>query len=115
MAMPGFAPSHVANCPQPRCSPRWILTVSALPVLCTVVLKLLALLREVFHGPLMAYPNSGYFAMPHWHFVDIMSPAELVAFSRGWQAMGVQIMGGCCGLGVDHIHALSGSQSLNVA
>ena len=75
----------------------------------------LALLREVFNGPLMAYPDSGYFAMPHWHFVDIMPPAELVAFSRGWEPLGVQILGGCCGLGIDHIHALSGSQALSAA
>ena len=31
----------------------------------------LAILREHFRGPLMAYPDSGYFKMPHWQFVDI--------------------------------------------
>ena len=75
----------------------------------------LALLREAFDGPLMAYPDSGYFTMPHWQFVDIMPPAELVAFSHSWEALGVQILGGCCGLGVDHIHALCGSQSRTAA
>jgi S-methylmethionine-dependent homocysteine/selenocysteine methylase len=64
------------------------------------------LLREVFHGPLMAYPDSGYFAMPNWQFVDIMPAEELVAFSRIWKASGVQIIGGCCGLGINHIRAL---------
>ena len=55
----------------------------------------------------MAYPDSGYFTMPNWRFVDIMPPEELVAFSHDWKASGVQILGGCCGLGVDHIRALS--------
>lgn len=67
----------------------------------------LELLRERWTGPLLAYPDSGYFKMPHWQFVDIMPVEEFVAFNRGWIDSGVQIVGGCCGLGVEHIRGLA--------
>lgn len=57
-------------------------------------------------GPLGAYPNSGHFAMPSWQFVDIISPEDLVAEARGWIEKGVQIIGGCCGIGPEHIARL---------
>lgn len=61
--------------------------------------------RKHFSGPLMAYPDSGYFEMPDWQFVDVITPARLEAFYRQWIADGVQVIGGCCGLGVQHIEA----------
>lgn len=64
-------------------------------------------LRKYWNGPIGAYPESGYFTMPDWTFVDIIPPAELVAKSRDWQAKGVTAFGGCCGLGPEHITALS--------
>lgn len=57
-------------------------------------------------GPLGAYPESGYFAMPNWQFVDIIEPADLVNETRAWIESGVQVVGGCCGLSVPHIKAL---------
>jgi len=57
--------------------------------------------------PLMAYPDSGYFAMPEWRFENIIPPAELCRFANDWKAKGVQILGGCCGLSPKHISALS--------
>jgi S-methylmethionine-dependent homocysteine/selenocysteine methylase len=63
------------------------------------------LLKARWTGPLMAYPDSGYFRMPHWQFVDIIPVDDFVANSRQWIAAGVQIVGGCCGLGVHHIEA----------
>lgn len=67
----------------------------------------LALIAEHFDGPLLAYPDSGYFAMPNWQFVDIVSPDDLVGFARGWYRLGARVVGGCCGLGVEHIRALA--------
>ncbi len=66
----------------------------------------IALVREYWKGPLGAYPESGYFRMPEWTFVDIIPPKELVDKARGWRASGVSIFGGCCGLGPEHIEAL---------
>ena len=62
--------------------------------------------RERWDGPLSVYPESGYFTMPHWQFVDIISNDDLVAEARGWRERGVQIIGGCCGIGPEHIAAL---------
>jgi homocysteine S-methyltransferase len=56
-----------------------------------------------FKGPLLAYPDSGYFEMPGWRFVDIIPPSEYGKFARKWLASGVQLLGGCCGLGLAHI------------
>lgn len=66
-------------------------------------------LQQRWSGPLMAYPDSGYFKMPHWQFVDIIPVDDFVAYSRQWIAAGVQVVGGCCGLGIEHIEALSAS------
>ena len=62
--------------------------------------------RERWSGPLGAYPNSGYFTMPNWQFVDVIAPEALVEQARPWIEIGTQIIGGCCGLGPAHVAAL---------
>jgi methionine synthase I (cobalamin-dependent) len=62
--------------------------------------------RKHFKGPLMAYPDSGYFEMPDWRFVDVITPARFEEFCRDWLGSGVQIIGGCCGLTVEHVRAV---------
>lgn len=62
-------------------------------------------IRRRFAGPLMAFPDSGYFEMPDWRFVDVISPERLEYFYRDWVDSGVQVIGGCCGLDVEHIKA----------
>lgn len=66
-------------------------------------------LQARWSGPVGAYPNSGYFTMPNWQFVDIISPEDFVAEAQGWIAKGVQIVGGCCGIGPEHIAQLKDS------
>jgi len=66
----------------------------------------IAILRGAFAGPLMAYPDSGYFKMPQWQFEAVIPPDELLRFATGWVEDGVQIVGGCCGLSPEHIRAL---------
>jgi homocysteine S-methyltransferase len=66
----------------------------------------LAAVKRHWSGPLGAYPESGYFVMPNWQFVDIVAPQDLLAEARQWVAAGAQLIGGCCGLGPDHIRAL---------
>ncbi len=70
-----------------------------------VITDALAIIRRHFPGPLMAYPDSGYFEMPDWRFVDVVTPARYEAFCGEWLAAGARLLGGCCGLGVDHIRA----------
>ena len=67
----------------------------------------LQIVRRYWDGPLGTYPESGYFKMPDWQFVDIITPADLVAKSKSWRTQGVTAFGGCCGIGPDHIAALS--------
>ncbi len=64
-------------------------------------------LRAHWPGPVAAYPHSGRFIMPEWQFVDIISPEDYLAEARKWVEMGVQIVGGCCGIGPDHIRLLA--------
>ena len=65
------------------------------------------IVKRHWDGPLGAYPESGYFKSPDWVFVDVISPAALVEHSRRWETQGATIFGGCCGIGADHIAALS--------
>lgn len=67
----------------------------------------LAILGDVFDGPLMAYPDSGYFKMPHWQFDSIIPPHVFLDFATSWRAAGAQVIGGCCGLSPEHIAALA--------
>jgi len=64
------------------------------------------LVKTRHRGALMAYPDSGYFKSPNWTFEGVITPNELKEFAVGWQEMGVNIIGGCCGLGPEHTEAL---------
>jgi len=66
----------------------------------------LSVLQDIWQGPIGVYPESGHFVMPNWQFVDIIDPDDLVTSAHKWVENGVQILGGCCGLGVPHIQAL---------
>ena len=68
-----------------------------------------AALREVtshWQGPVGAYPHSGEFIMPNWQFIDVISPEDFTRQAQGWTGMGVQLVGGCCGIGPEHIRLL---------
>ncbi len=67
----------------------------------------LDVLTESWSGPLMVYPDSGFFRMPRWQFVDIIAPDEFRREARRGFDRGVRIIGGCCGLGLAHIRALA--------
>lgn len=67
----------------------------------------LKIVRGSWQGPLGAYPESGFFKMPDWQFVDIIEPSALVTYARQWQASGASIFGGCCGTNPHHIKALA--------
>ena len=45
--------------------------------------------------------------MPEWQFVDVVSPEDLLAEAETWVGQGAQIVGGCCGIGPDHIRLLA--------
>ncbi len=62
-------------------------------------------IRKRFKGPLTAYPDSGYFEMPDWNFHDVIAPQRLEEFYLDWLDQGAQVIGGCCGLTVEHVKA----------
>jgi len=66
----------------------------------------LGIVKRHWQGPIGIYPESGYFTMPNWQFVDVIEPAQLVEEARQWVDDGVCMVGGCCGLGPAHIAAL---------
>ncbi len=63
--------------------------------------------RRHWDGPLGAYPHSGHFVMPHWQFDSVISPEAYLAEALTWVGMGVQVVGGCCGIGPAHIRLLA--------
>ena len=66
-----------------------------------------SIIKNYHTGPLMAYPDSGYFQAPNWQFVDIITPQNLLNFAEVWKTEGMKIIGGCCGLGPEHTSLLS--------
>ncbi len=70
------------------------------------VAEALDVVRRHWSGPVGVYPESGYFRMPNWQFVDVIAPEMLAEAALGWVSDGVRMVGGCCGLGPEHIVAL---------
>ena len=64
------------------------------------------LIKAKYDGLIMAYPDSGYFKSPNWQFEDVITPDHLTEFADQWKQAGVNIIGGCCGLGPEHTAAL---------
>ena len=69
--------------------------------------KALDIAKENLNGILGVYPNTGYYEKPHWKFVDNMTPEDYLNEARSWVENGVKIIGGCCGVGVEEIKAIS--------
>ena len=63
--------------------------------------------KKNYDGIVGAYPNKGYYEKPHWRFVDDMTPTGYLNEVKSWIKNGAQIIGGCCGIGVDEIKAIS--------
>jgi S-methylmethionine-dependent homocysteine/selenocysteine methylase len=68
----------------------------------------LAILREHWHGPLMVYPDSERATRPggEGSFDDDLTPERFAAACEGWAEEGVQILGACCGLSLEHLEAM---------
>lgn len=62
---------------------------------------------EKWSGPVAVYPHSGDWTPPNWIFSDVIAPDAFVRLAQGWVGRGVQVVGGCCGLGPEHIRQLA--------
>jgi len=67
----------------------------------------LAVLKEFWDGPIAIYPNSGQFIDLRMQFDSVCSAEEFQRAATRWLGAGVQIVGGCCGIGPTHIEAFS--------
>lgn len=63
----------------------------------------LDVVQRHWHGPIGVYAQSGNFAPPVWVFIDVISAQDYADACMGWTDRGVQIIGGCCGIGHEHI------------
>ncbi len=67
----------------------------------------LAVLGKHWSGPKLAYAETGRSMAPEWSFEEICSPQDYASEIAGWvKNHGVQIVGGCCGTGPEHIRAI---------
>jgi S-methylmethionine-dependent homocysteine/selenocysteine methylase len=58
-------------------------------------------------GPVGVYAHSGDWVAPNWIFDDTISPEEYASAAASWIQRGVQVIGGCCGIGFEHIQLLA--------
>ena len=74
---------------------------------------------DEWSGPVMAYPDSGRTDMVQtWAnrtMVNEESAEQLADAAKGWVEMGVQVVGACCGFGVEYIEPLRGAMPGKIA
>jgi S-methylmethionine-dependent homocysteine/selenocysteine methylase/SAM-dependent methyltransferase len=62
-------------------------------------------LRDFTDLPLGVYPNLGYLSARGWRSEVGVGGEEYAALALGWREEGAQIVGGCCGVGPEHVAA----------
>jgi S-methylmethionine-dependent homocysteine/selenocysteine methylase len=86
------------------CAPAMVCVMHTSPPVTT---RALGVIRQHWEGSLGAYAESGYFAMPDWQFIDIVSEADYAELAKQWaESFDLAMIGGCCGIGPSHIAAL---------
>ena len=70
------------------------------------VVDSLGVIRTAWRGVLGAYPHVGDWTPPTWVFHDI-APIAFAGHAREWMSHGASIVGGCCGIGPEHIAELA--------
>ncbi|HJQ28076.1 MAG TPA: homocysteine S-methyltransferase family protein [Rubrobacter sp.] len=84
--------------------------VSVVSVMHTLVEDAPAALDVVargWEGLVGAYPHAGRFVMPNWQFTDEISPRGFADEALRWIEAGARAIGGCCGIGPEHIRMLT--------
>ncbi|MEM7226059.1 MAG: homocysteine S-methyltransferase family protein [Pseudomonadota bacterium] len=66
----------------------------------------LDLLRRRWPGPIGVYAHSARWVDNKCIYDGTISPEDHAAHANAWLDAGAQIIGGCCGMGIDHIKAL---------
>lgn len=66
----------------------------------------LDVVQAMWSGPTGVYAQSGRFEHPEWVFIDVITIEDYARACSRWIERGVQIIGGCCGIGHEHIARL---------
>lgn len=70
------------------------------------VAECLDIVKAGWAGPICVYAHSARWVNDKTIFDGTISAPDYASFAKGWVQQGVRIIGGCCGLGADHIEAL---------
>jgi S-methylmethionine-dependent homocysteine/selenocysteine methylase/SAM-dependent methyltransferase len=62
-------------------------------------------LRDFTDLPLGVYPNLGYLSAGGWRAEASIGGPEYAQLALSWREEGAQIIGGCCGVGPEHVSA----------
>jgi S-methylmethionine-dependent homocysteine/selenocysteine methylase len=84
--------------------------VGALAINCVPpdhVTGMLSWLRDFTDLPLGAYPNLGYLSAAGWRHELAIGGDEYAKLALSWRDEGAQLIGGCCGVGPEHLAAAS--------
>ncbi len=68
--------------------------------------RCLDVVDQHWSGPVGVYAHSARWVNNVCHYDETVSPGEYAGSAKGWLGRRVQVIGACCGLGVDHIAAL---------
>ena len=66
---------------------------------------MLSWMRDFTDLPLGVYPNLGYLSTAGWRTEAGVGGAEYAQMALAWREEGAQIIGGCCGVGPEHVAA----------
>jgi S-methylmethionine-dependent homocysteine/selenocysteine methylase/SAM-dependent methyltransferase len=69
------------------------------------VTGMLSWLRDFTDLPLGVYPNLGYLSAVGWRHEASIGGSRYAELARKWREEGAQIVGGCCGVGPEHVAA----------
>jgi S-methylmethionine-dependent homocysteine/selenocysteine methylase len=66
----------------------------------------LPIVTKSWAGPVACYPENGEWEKPIWRFGEV-TPDMYVSAACHWIDEGVQVVGGCCGIGPEHVGLLA--------
>ena len=66
----------------------------------------LEVVKDRWSGPVGVYAHSARWEGDVCHYDVTISTEDYAAHAKAWLGRGVQVIGGCCGLGVGHVKAL---------
>ncbi|MFT5194570.1 MAG: methionine synthase I (cobalamin-dependent) [Cellvibrionaceae bacterium] len=67
----------------------------------------LDIIHANYGGPTGVYAHWGEFVMPNWQLSDMISAEAYANEAQKWVDAGTRMLGGCCGIGPEHIQELT--------